>query len=79
MKIQGMVYRSSVRSTMLYGSETWCLSENEMIILRIERAMVRSMCGVKLVDGKNTENLTKMLGLKETLAGFPHNFKNQIP
>ena len=39
-----------------------------MIILkRTERAMVRSMCGVKLVDRKNTEDLIKMLGLMETL------------
>ena len=39
-----------------------------MIILRrTERAMARSMNGVKLVDTKNTEDLTKMLGLKETL------------
>ena len=52
----------------LYGSEMWCLRENEMIILRrIEIAMMRSMCGVKLVDRKNTEDLIKMLGLKETL------------
>ena len=29
--------------------------------------MVRSMCGVKLVDGKNTEDLVKMRGLKEIL------------
>ena len=68
LKMKGMVYRSCVRSAMLYGSETWCFRENEMIILRrTERAMARSMCGVKLVDGKNTEDLMKMLGLKETL------------
>ena len=29
--------------------------------------MVRSMCGVKLVDRKNTEELMEMLGLKKTL------------
>ena len=35
-----------------------------MIILRrTERAMVRLMCGIKLVDEKNTEGLMKMLGL----------------
>ena len=34
---------------------------------RTERAMVRSMCKVKLVDGKNTEELMEMLGLKKTL------------
>ena len=68
LKMKGMVYRSCVRSAMLYGSETWSSRENEMIILRrTERAMVRSMCGVKLEDGKNTDNLMKMLGLKETL------------
>ena len=68
LKMKGMVYRSCVRLAMLYGSETWYLRENEMIILRrAERAMVRSMCGVKLVDRKNTEDLMKMLGLKETL------------
>ena len=67
LKMKGMVYRSCVRSAMLRESETWCLRENEMVILRrTERAMVRSMCGVKLVDRKNTEELMKMLGLKET-------------
>ena len=37
------------------------------ILRRIERAMVKSMCGVKLVDRKNMEELMEMLGLKETL------------
>ena len=34
---------------------------------RTERAMVRSMCGVKLVDRKNNEELMEKLGLEETL------------
>ena len=38
-----------------------------MGIWRTERAMGRSMCGVKLVDRKNMEELMEMLGLKETL------------
>ena len=39
-----------------------------MAILRgTERSMVRSKCGVKLVDRKNMEELMEMLGLKETL------------
>ena len=36
-KRKGMVYRSCVRLAMLYGSETWCLSENEIAILRRKR------------------------------------------
>ena len=62
-----MVYRTCIRSAMLYGSETWCLRESEMGILRrTERAMVRSICAVKLVDRKNMEQLMEMSGLKET-------------
>ena len=68
LRMKGMVYQSCVRSAKLYGSETWCLRESEMAILRrTERAMVRSMCGVKLADRKNTEELMEMLGLKKTL------------
>ena len=37
------------------------------ILRRTERAVVRSMCGVKLVDRENMEELIKMLGLKEML------------
>ena len=40
---------------MLYGSETWCLRENEMAVLRrTERAMVRAMCGAKRMEKKMT-------------------------
>ena len=54
---------------MLYGSETWCLSENEVTGLRrAKRFMVRVMCGVKLMDKKNTEEPMDMLGLKEAAA-----------
>ena len=42
---------------MLYGSETWCLGENEMSILRrTERGMVRAMWGSKLMAKKRTED-----------------------
>ena len=44
------------------------LRESELAILRrTERAIMRSMCGVKLVDRKKMEELMEMLGLKETL------------
>ena len=51
---------------VLYGSEAWCLQENEKAILRrTERAMVRAMCGQKVVDRKTTEEQMDMLRLKE--------------
>ena len=53
---------------MLYGSEAWCFREKDMAILRrIERAMIRAMCGVKLLDQRNSEELMDMLGMKESL------------
>ena len=49
------------------ASETWCLRENEMAILRrTEKTMVRAMCGAKLMEKKRTEDLMELLGLKET-------------
>ena len=54
---------------MLYGTETWCLRENEIAILRMtERAMVRAMRGTKLMEKKRTEDLMEMLGFKETVV-----------
>ena len=68
LKMKDKVYCCCVRSAILYGSETWCLKENEKPILRrTERAMVRAMCGQKVVDRKTTEKQMDMLGLKETI------------
>ena len=61
-----MIYRCSIRSAMSHGSEAWCLRENEMAIIRTERAMVSLMSGVKLVDRKSNEESMEMLYLKET-------------
>ena len=48
------------------GIEAWCLGQSEIgIWQRTERAMVRSMCSVKLVDKKLTKDLMQTLDLKE--------------
>ena len=53
---------------MFYGRETWCLGQNEIGILqRTEGAMVRNMCGVKLMDEKSTNDLMQMMDLNETI------------
>ena len=68
LKMKRKIHKSCVRSAMLYGSEAWCLREKEMAILRrTERAMIRVMCGVKLLDRRNSEELMDMLGIKESL------------
>ena len=66
--MKGRVYRCCVRSAILYRSEVQCLKENEKAILRrTKRAVVRAMCGQKVVDKKTTEKQMDMLGLKETI------------
>ena len=46
---------------MLYGSNV-VFEENEVVISRrAERSMVKVMCGVKLLDKKNTEELMDTL------------------
>ena len=53
---------------MLYGSEAWYLKENERAILRrADRAVVRAMCGQKVVDRKTTEKQMDILKLRETI------------
>ena len=34
LKVKGNVCTSCVRSVMLYGCETWCLGQNEIVILQ---------------------------------------------
>ena len=38
LKLKEAVHKSYVRQAMLHGSETWCLKESEMGILRTERS-----------------------------------------
>ena len=63
LKLKGTVYQSCVRLAMLYGSETWCLRENETAILRRTK---RAMCGAKLMEKKENRGPHGDVGLKET-------------
>ena len=69
VKMKGKVYRACVRTAMVYGSETWVMrKEEEGVLLRAERAMVRMMCGVKLRDRKSSAVLLDMAGLSENIV-----------
>ena len=69
--MKGRNYQSCVRSAMLYESETWCLRKNEMVILRrTEKAVMRAMCGVKIIEKRRSQELMNFLGFKDTLHGL---------
>ena len=69
--MKGRIYQSCVRLAMLYGSKTWCLRKNEMAILRrTEKAMIRAMCGDKMIEKRRSQKLTSLLSLNNTLDGL---------
>ena len=68
LKMKEKIFERCVRSALLYGSETWCLRENEMAISRRnEKAMIRAMCGVEIIEKRRSQELMSLLGLKNTL------------
>ena len=65
--MKGKIYRSCVRSAMLYGSETWCLRKNEMAVLRrIEKSMIRAMFVITFLEKRSSQELINFLGLDDT-------------
>ena len=54
---------------MTYGSETWVVRlVEESILRRVEKQMLRIMCGVQLADGLSTKELMVRLGLDNTIV-----------
>ena len=63
---RGEIYDSVVRNTMIYASECWAPShETVQRVKRTDRAMIRWICGVKLVDRVNSNTLLSKLGLPD--------------
>jgi len=72
--VRGRLYSSSVRSSMLHGSETWPVrKENEVALQRAEMRMVRWMCGVKLQDRVPSKGLRERLGLDDIILVLQQN------
>jgi len=65
LKVKGRVYDSCVRSTLLYGSETWAVKVKQVQRLeRTEMQMVRWMCGTKMRDRIPNEELRLRMGVE---------------
>ena len=66
LKVKGRVYRSCVQRVLLYGSETWPVTiEDVQRMERAERMMVRWMCGVSLKNRISSAELYGRLGVEE--------------
>ena len=65
LRLKGKVYGACVRSSMIYGSETWAVNaEQEAKLERVEMRMVRWMCGVSLREKTNAE-LRESMGIEK--------------
>src|ERR1700755_1816350 len=68
LKLKGKIYKTCVRTVMVYGSETWAVRvENMRRLERAERLMVRWMCGVTIKARKPSEELLERLGIESVV------------
>ena len=69
LKTRGRVYEAYVRSALLYGTETWVLTDRLMDVLqRCNCKMLRYMAGVRLQDEKSSMEVRDMCGVEDLSA-----------
>ena len=66
LRLKGKMYGACVRSSMIYGSETWAVNaEQEAKVERAEMRMVRWMCGVSLREKKTNAELRESMSIEK--------------
>ena len=66
LKSRGKVYEACIRSILLYGAETWALTDRLMKVLRgCDRKMLRYMAGVRMMDPISSKIVAERCGLTE--------------
>ena len=69
VQMKGRVYKACVRAAMVYICETWVIrTEEEGVLQRAERAVVKMMCGVKLRDRKSSVEFMTIVGFSEDIV-----------
>jgi len=68
------LYSSCVQSSMLHGSETWPVrQENEVALQQPEIRMVRWMCNIKVKDRVPSKELRERLGIDDIILILQQN------
>ena len=66
LRTRGRAYKACVRSALLYGTETWELTDRLINVLqRCDCKMLRYMAGEKWEDGKSSFELRDMCGVED--------------
>lgn len=56
-----------VRSTILYGTETWSVKDNVMRLENVETSMVKGMCNATVSNGLTSVYWKEDLGLSASV------------
>ena len=68
LKIRANIYDACIRSVLLYGAESWPLTQRlEQCIQSCDRRLLRYMSGVSLRDGVCSAEVARRCGLREIL------------
>ena len=71
--IKGKIYKACVQSVLTYGTETWVMKiANLQSLERMERMMMRWMCGVSLKDRKRSADLYSLLRVQSVAEVVKH-------
>ena len=66
IRARGHVYEACSGSVLMFGGETWALTENvKNILIRGDRRMLRYMAGVTWRDGLSSAEVATRCGLKK--------------
>ena len=66
LRSRSNIYHACIRSVMLYGAETWPLTQRlERVIVSCDRRMLRYMSGVRLQERVASKEVARRCGLRQ--------------
>ena len=69
LRSRGSVYEACVRSALLYGAETWALTDRlTKVLCSCDRRMLRYMAGVRWQDGRTSIEVAKACGVEDLVS-----------